>query len=115
MWVQVPPSLQISWRSGGTVDTGDLKSPAPKGACEFESHLRYHTKLIKIMPKRKHVKKNKVVPCADANTHARERIDLLKHREEIIRKKYEQIKKQLEEQRLKKQTINATTAKGEEI
>ena len=62
------------------------------------------------MPKRKHVKKNKPVPCADANTHARERIDMLKHREEIIRKKYEAIKKQMEQERLKKQTINAQTA-----
>ena len=62
------------------------------------------------MPKRKHVKKNKPVLCASANTHARERIELLKHREEIIRKKYEDIKRHMEQERLKKQTINAQTA-----
>lgn len=28
------------------------------------------------MPKRKHVKKNKVVPCTDANQHVRERAAL---------------------------------------
>lgn len=62
------------------------------------------------MPKRKHTKKNKVVPCADANTNAIERINLLKRREDIIRKKYERIKKQMEEERLKKQTINGITS-----
>src|SRR3989344_5690070 len=31
-------------RCGGMVDTGDLKSPAPKGACRFESCQRHHVK-----------------------------------------------------------------------
>lgn len=30
----------------------------------------------KSMPKRKHVKKNKIVPCTDANQHVRERAAL---------------------------------------
>lgn len=28
-------------RGGGTVDTGDLKSPAPQGVCEFKSRPRH--------------------------------------------------------------------------
>lgn len=43
------------------------------------------------MTKRKHVKKNKVVPCADANTHARERIAMQNHKKEVIRKKIEKM------------------------
>lgn len=44
--------------------------------------------------KRKNVKKNKVVPCADANTHARERIANRKHKQEVLRKKIEDFMKQ---------------------
>ena len=36
-------------------------------------------------------KKNKVVPCADANTHARERVAMQNHKKEVIRKKIEQM------------------------
>ena len=43
------------------------------------------------MTKRKHVKKNKVVPCPDANTHARERIAMQNHKKEVIRKKIEKM------------------------
>lgn len=56
------------------------------------------------MPKRKHVKKNKVVPCPDANTHARERIAMQNHKKEVIRKKIEQMmqerRKAMEKQHL---------------
>lgn len=46
------------------------------------------------MPKRKHVKKNKVAPCVDANSHANERIALRKHKQEVLRKKIEDLMKQ---------------------
>ena len=36
-------------------------------------------------------RKNKVVPCADANTHANERIAKQNHKKEVIRKKIEQM------------------------
>ena len=36
-------------------------------------------------------KKNKVVPCADANDHARERVAMKNHKKEVIRKKIEQM------------------------
>ena len=36
-------------------------------------------------------KKNKVVPCVDANTHARERVAMKNHKKEVIRKKIEQM------------------------
>ena len=41
--------------------------------------------------KAKMKKKNKVVPCADANTHARERIANQNHKKEVIRKKIEKM------------------------
>lgn len=41
--------------------------------------------------KAKMKKKNKVVPCADANTHARERIAMQNHKKEVIRKKIEKM------------------------
>ena len=54
------------------------------------------------MPKRKHVKKNRVVPCADTNVHARERIANRIHKSEVIQRKIEQMmeqrRKELEEQ-----------------
>lgn len=36
-------------------------------------------------------RKNKVVPCADANAHANERIAKQNHKKEVIRKKIEQM------------------------
>ena len=41
--------------------------------------------------KAKMKKKNKVVPCADANDHARERVAMKNHKKEVIRKKIEQV------------------------
>ena len=41
--------------------------------------------------KAKMKKKNKVVPCADANDHARERVAMKAHKKEVIRKKIEQM------------------------
>ena len=41
--------------------------------------------------KAKMEKKNKVVPCADANDHARERVAMKNHKREVIRKKIEQM------------------------
>ena len=41
--------------------------------------------------KAKMEKKNKVVPCADANDHARERVAMRNHKKEVIRKKIEQM------------------------
>ena len=41
--------------------------------------------------KAKMEKKNKVVPCADANDHARERVAMKTHKKEVIRKKIEQM------------------------
>ena len=41
--------------------------------------------------KAKMEKKNKVVPCADANDHARERVAMKNHKKEVIRKKIEQM------------------------
>ena len=41
--------------------------------------------------KAKMKKKNKVVPCADANDHARERVAMKNHKREVIRKKIEQM------------------------
>lgn len=41
--------------------------------------------------KAKMKKKNKVVPCADTNTHARERIAMQNHKKEVIRKKIEKM------------------------
>lgn len=55
------------------------------------------------MPKRKHVKKNKVVPCADANTRAKERIALQNHKKEVIRKK---IEKMMQEERARRMAMD---------
>lgn len=41
--------------------------------------------------KAKMKKKNKVVPCADANDHTRERVAMKNHKKEVIRKKIEQM------------------------
>ena len=41
--------------------------------------------------KAKMKKKNKVVPCADANDRARERVAMQNHKKEVIRKKIEQM------------------------
>ena len=41
--------------------------------------------------KAKMKKKNKVVPCADANTRAKEHIAMQNHKKEVIRKKIEQM------------------------
>jgi len=67
------------------------------------------------MPKRKHVKKNKVVPCPDANTHARERIAMQNHKKEVIRKK---IEKMMQERRRAMESqeqgkVNTTPEKSE--
>ena len=67
------------------------------------------------MPKKKHVKKNKVVPCADANSHARERIAKQNHKKEVIRKKIEQMmqerRRAMESQEQGK--VNTTPEKSE--
>lgn len=41
--------------------------------------------------KAKMKKKNKVVPCADVNAHAKEHIAMQNHKKEVIRKKIEQM------------------------
>lgn len=41
--------------------------------------------------KAKMKKKNKVAPCADANTHTKERIAKQNHKKEVIRKKIEKM------------------------
>ena len=41
--------------------------------------------------KAKMKKKNKMVSCADANTHSREHIAMRTHKKEVIRKKIEQM------------------------
>ena len=41
--------------------------------------------------KAKMKKKNKVVPCADANDRAKEHIVMQNHKKEVIRKKIEQM------------------------
>lgn len=41
--------------------------------------------------KAKMKKKNKVVPCADANARAKEHIAMQNHKKEVIRKKIEQM------------------------
>ena len=41
--------------------------------------------------KAKMEKKNKVVPCADANDHAKKHIAMRNHKKEVIRKKIEQM------------------------
>lgn len=43
------------------------------------------------MPKRKHVKKNKIVPCTDANQHARERAALQQKKINYALKKMAQL------------------------
>ena len=41
--------------------------------------------------KAKMEQKNKVVPCADANDHAKKHIAMRNHKKEVIRKKIEQM------------------------
>lgn len=41
--------------------------------------------------KAKMEKKNKVVPCADANDHAKKHIAMRNHKKEVIRKKIEKM------------------------
>ena len=60
------------------------------------------------MPKRKHVKKNKVVPCADANTHARERIAMQNHKREVIAKKIEEMMQKRKQEMLTGDTVTKT-------
>lgn len=36
-----PIFISIKWRSGGMVDSADLKSSGQNWPCGFESHLRY--------------------------------------------------------------------------
>lgn len=65
------------------------------------------------MPKRKHTKKNKVVPCTSTNTHAKERITYLHHKSEVVQRKIaemmEQRKKQMEEQKKAKLDTSSPT------
>lgn len=60
-------------------------------------------------------RKNKVVPCADANAHAKERIAKQNHKKEVIRKKIEQMmqerRKAMESQEQGK--VNTTPVKSE--
>jgi hypothetical protein len=69
------------------------------------------------MPKRKHVKKNKVVPCPDANTHARERIANQNHKKEVIRKKIEDLMQKRKQEMLTGDTVTKTvnTKKAENV
>ena len=54
--------------------------------------------------KAKMKKKNKVVPCADANDRAKEHIAMQNHKKEVIRKKIEQMmqerKKEMEKDKV---------------
>lgn len=50
------------------------------------------------MPKRKHVKKNKVAPCPDANSRVRERIANQKRKAEFIQRRIEEFMKKRKEQ-----------------
>lgn len=45
------------------------------------------TENIKTMPKRKHVKKHKVIPCTDANQHIVERNERIRRQENYAIKK----------------------------
>lgn len=53
--------------------------------------------------KAKMKRKNKVVPCADANTRAKERIALQNHKKEVIRKK---IEKMMQEERARRMAMD---------
>jgi hypothetical protein len=44
------------------------------------------------MPKRKHVKKNKLVPCTDTNQHRREHNEMIKKKNDYIIRKMAEIK-----------------------
>ncbi len=50
------------------------------------------------MPKRKHVKRKLVVPCTDANQHAKESIETKKRLAEIMERKYKDMMKQYEDE-----------------
>lgn len=58
--------------------------------------------------KAKMKKKNKVVPCADANTHARERIAMQNHKKEVIRKKIEKMMQE-RKQAMEKQHLDTSS------
>ena len=58
--------------------------------------------------KAKMKKKNKVVPCADANTHARERVAMQNHKKEVIRKKIEQMMQE-RRQAMEKDKVDASS------
>lgn len=60
--------------------------------------------------KAKMKKKNKVVPCADTNTHANERIAMQNHKKEVIRKKIEKMMQEERERRMAMDTGATSTA-----
>ena len=58
--------------------------------------------------KAKMKKKNKVVPCADANDHARERVAMKNHKREVIRKKIEQMMQE-RKQAMEKEKVDVSS------
>lgn len=58
--------------------------------------------------KAKMKKKNKVVPCADANTHTKERIANQNHKKEVIRKKIEDLMQKRKQEMLTGDTVTKT-------
>ena len=58
--------------------------------------------------KAKMKKKNKVVPCADANARAKEHIAMRNHKREVIRKKIEQMMQE-RKQAMEKDKVDASS------
>lgn len=61
------------------------------------------------MPSRKHVKKNRVVPCTDANQHERERIAEKKRVAEAMTRRYEMLKEQYEAEMKRRELMKQPT------
>lgn len=59
--------------------------------------------------KKKHKKKNILLPCSDANQHCNERIALVKHREEVKRKLFEKYQEQMRRRELENNSSSETT------
>jgi len=62
------------------------------------------------MPKRKHVKKNAVVPCTDANQRVRESIAEKKRVAEAMAKKYEMMMEQYQAEMKRRELLKQGTA-----
>lgn len=63
---------------------------------------------INMAHKAKMKKKNKVVPCVDANVHAKEHIAMRNHKKEVIRKKIEQMMQE-RKQAMEKDKVDASS------